>query len=51
MKNKGNLKKRLIIYAVIAVALVLFSSWQNSMLTVTEYSYKSDKIGNISEGD
>lgn len=50
MKNKGNLKKRLIIYAVIAVALVLFSSWQNSMLTVTEYSYKSDKIGNISEG-
>lgn len=44
MKNKGNLKKRLIIYAVIAVVLVLFCSWQNNMLTVSEYTYKSDKI-------
>jgi predicted MPP superfamily phosphohydrolase len=44
MKNKGNLKKRLIICAVITVVLVLFSSWQNNMLTVSEYTYKSDKI-------
>lgn len=50
MKKKGSLKKRLIIYAIILAVFIVFSSWQNSMLTVSEYGYISDKIGDELDG-
>lgn len=44
MKKKDNLKKRLVIYAVVAVILFIFCSWQNNTLTVSEHIYTTDKI-------
>lgn len=43
-------KKRLIIFSIISVLLFLFCFWQNNMLTVSEYSYKSDKISDEMNG-
>lgn len=37
-------KKKLIIFSVIFILLMLFCFWQNNMLTVSEYTYKSGKI-------
>jgi len=37
-------KKKLIIYAAVIAVLAVFCIWQNNMLTVSEYSYKTDKI-------
>ncbi len=41
---KKSSKKKLITYAAITAVLAVFCFWQNNMLTVSEYSYKTDKI-------
>lgn len=43
-------KKKLIIYAAVISAAAVFCFWQNNMLTVSEYSYKTDKIGTRLDG-
>lgn len=50
MKKKGSLKKRLIIYAAVIAVFTIFSSWQNSMLTVSEHIYTTDKISSEFNG-
>lgn len=50
MKKKRSLKKRLIIYAIILAAFIVFSSWQNSMLTVSEHIYTTDEISSEFNG-
>lgn len=47
---KKSTKKRIIVWSVIVAVCLIFCSWQNNTLTVTEYSYKSDKMGNTPEG-
>lgn len=41
MKNK---KRKLIVFLIILILLLLFCFWQNNMLTVSKYTYKSNKI-------
>lgn len=50
MKKKGSLKKRFIVYAIVIAVLSIFCFWQNNMLTVSEYSHISDKIGDELDG-
>ncbi len=42
---KKTIKKKLIFYTAIISIAALFCFWQNNMLTISEYPYKTDKIG------
>lgn len=43
-------RKRLMIYAAIIFVLSIFCFWQNNMLTVSDYSYDTDKIAEGLDG-
>lgn len=50
MNLKKFSRKKLCIYAAVISAAAVFCFWQNNMLTVSEYSYKTDKIGTGLDG-
>lgn len=42
--KKLSKKKKTLIFAIIAVILLIFCYWQNNMLTISEYTYSSPKV-------
>lgn len=48
--NKLSKKKKMLIWAIIAIILLVFCWWQNNMLTVSEYTYSSPKVAKELDG-
>ncbi len=48
--KKLSKKKKILVFAITAVILLIFCCWQNNMLTVSEYTYSSPKVAEELDG-